>query len=385
MTDHVLPQQAAMTLPIKRCLTSRRVQFWLCQAIGWLGYGFFVSLSEFLWDKDDGGIPWQYPLFSLITGLLLSWAMHPVLKRSLQWPGWWRWPASVLCVVVAAGIWSAAKMLVYSVRHGKTEMLEWINYFSWFTYSFFILLSWAALYFGISFYRLWQQEQRRTLQAQAQAHLAQLRMLQYQLNPHFLFNTLNAITTLVLEQQTQQADRMLSGLSRLLRYALEQNAQQPVPLSTELEALQWYLDIEQQRFTDDLTVHWHISAAAQRQSVPSLLLQPLVENAVIHGMDANGQREISVSAEVVGEALELVISDRGEGMDGVGQQPLPLEQFRSRLGVGLSNVLERLDVTYHGQAQVWLQDHQPGLSLGISLPLQTVPVAPAPASRVSLV
>ncbi len=377
MTDHVLPQQARLTLPVKQWLVSRRVQFWLCQAIGWLGYGFFVSMSEFLWDKEDGGIPWQYPLFSLVTGLLLSWAMHPVLKRSLQWPGWWRWPASVLCVIVAAGIWSAVKMLVYSARHGKLETLEWMNYFSWFAYSFFILLSWAALYFGISFYRLWQQEQRRSLQAQAQAHLAQLRMLQYQLNPHFLFNTLNAITTLVLEQQTHQADRMLSGLSRLLRYALEQNAQQPVSLATELEALQWYLDIEQQRFADDLAVSWQISDAAQRQSIPSLLLQPLVENAVIHGMNQDGKRDIHISADVMADHLELVVSDRGQGMEGVGQHPIPLETFRSRLGVGLSNVLERLDVTYHGHAQIWLQDHQPGLSIGISLPL-SVPMVRRP-------
>ena len=65
MTDHVLPQQTRLTLPVKQWLVSRRAQFWLCQAIGWLGYGFFVSMSEFLWDKEDGGIPWQYPLFSL--------------------------------------------------------------------------------------------------------------------------------------------------------------------------------------------------------------------------------------------------------------------------------------------------------------------------------
>ncbi|GGY56453.1 hypothetical protein GCM10011297_31570 [Bacterioplanes sanyensis] len=333
-----------------------------------------MSLGEFLWDKGDGSIAWQYPLFSLTTGLLLSWAMHPALKRSLSWQGWWRWPFSIVCVALASALWSLAKMLVYKARDGKLDDLSWIGYFSWFTYSFFIFLSWAGLYFGISFYRLWQQEQRRSLQAQAQAHLAQLRMLQYQLNPHFLFNTLNAITTLVLEQQTQQADRMLSGLSRLLRYALEQNAQQPVSLATELEALQWYLDIEQQRFADDLTLHWQIDDAALAQQIPSLLLQPLVENAVIHGMDEQGKRDISISASVLADQLELVISDRGQGMQGVDSLPLPLESFREQLGVGLSNVWERLDVTYRGQAQIWLQSHEPGLSIGLSLPL-TVPGA----------
>jgi two-component system LytT family sensor kinase len=177
---------------------------------------------------------------------------------------------------------------------------------------------------------------RAVARAQALAYDAQLRMLHYQINPHFLFNTLNAISTLVLERRNEQAENMLLRLAGFLRYSLDRQPTEFAELSAELEAQRKYLEIEQTRFEDKLKVQFKIEPGLERTRLPSLILQPILENAIKYAITARAEGgSIDVSASRDGELLRIVVEDDGPGLP-------PENEPRRRRGVGLANARERL-------------------------------------------
>ena len=191
------------------------------------------------------------------------------------------------------------------------------------------------------FQRRYRERERRATQLESQLNAAQLRALQAQLQPHFLFNTLNGIATLV-RRNPAAAEEMITSLSELLRLALHQSDRQEIQLRDELDFLNRYLEIQQMRFGDRLTVERAIDPAASDCAVPALLLQPLVENAIRHGIEpATQPGTVEVSAHRQGDRLELVVADNGVGL-GMGRSS-------SGSGVGLKNVRERLATLYPGQ------------------------------------
>jgi two-component system, LytTR family, sensor kinase len=169
----------------------------------------------------------------------------------------------------------------------------------------------------------------------AEARLGALRM---QLNPHFLFNSLNALAVLVREKRTEDASRMLELLSDVLRRALRADEEQLVPLDAELEFLKQYLAIEEVRFSDRLRIQWSIDARTRRAQVPTFILQPIVENAIRHGIAKRADSGlIRVSASIVGDQMLLVVEDDGSGMRNTDEN---VE------GVGLSNTRKRLEALF---------------------------------------
>ena len=146
--------------------------------------------------------------------------------------------------------------------------------------NFTVLAGWSALYFGINFYLLVEEQIDQLQRLESQATSAQLAMLRYQLNPHFLFNTLNSISTLVLLKQTERANAMLTRLSSFLRYTLVNEPTAQVTLAQEVETLKLYLEIEKMRFEERLRPQFDIDPRVAKARLPSLLLQPLVENAI---------------------------------------------------------------------------------------------------------
>jgi LytS/YehU family sensor histidine kinase len=189
-------------------------------------------------------------------------------------------------------------------------------------------------------------------------------MLRYQLNPHFLFNTLNAISTLVLEQNTELANRMVTKLSSFLRYSLDNDPMQKITLEQELQALQLYLDIEKVRFEERLSLQVNIEDKAKDALIPSLLLQPLIENAIKYGIArAEGGGNLSISAKVFAGDLLIELSDDGPGCELVdGHIP-------EAKGVGLSNTRERLATIYGSQHSIKLSQTDPhGLTICIRIP-----------------
>ena len=163
---------------------------------------------------------------------------------------------------------------------GPTRSPSGFEFFGAILLDFALLAAWSALYYGINYYLLLEEEIDQRARLENQASSAQLAMLRYQLNPHFLFNTLNSISTLVLLKQTERANAMLARLSSFLRYTLANEPTAQVTLAQEVETLKLYLEIEKMRFEDRLRPHFRIDAETIGARLPSLLLQPLVENAI---------------------------------------------------------------------------------------------------------
>lgn len=178
-----------------------------------------------------------------------------------------------------------------------------------------------------------QRDSLQSLELQRQLSAAQLKALQMQLEPHFLFNTLNAITTLVELGRQPEAAQMLGHLNVILKRTLEQYSPQKIPLSQELEIVEHYLAIEQVRFADRLRIDIKVDPNALRSLVPSFLLQPIVENAVRHGIaNSEGEGTVTTSAWLEGDRLRITIRDTGPGRSNTS----------SGSGIGLKNTRERL-------------------------------------------
>lgn len=211
------------------------------------------------------------------------------------------------------------------------------------------------------------KEKQNVLRASSMAHQAHIKMLRYQLNPHFLFNTLNAISTLILIKDNKTADAMVSRLSDFLRYSLDKDPIKKVPLRQEIEALELYLEIEKVRFEDRLTVIWDIQQNAAQALVPSLILQPLIENSIkyaISKLEEGGC--IAISAKVFGRDLMLEVADNGPGAEIVNG-----ELYRAN-GVGLENIQERLRSLYKNDFSFSISGNQPsGIKVSIRIPFET--------------
>ena len=243
---------------------------------------------------------------------------------------------------------------------------EWIWYFRNTLGSFYIVLCWSGLYFGIKYYQMLQKEKQKALQAANMANEAQLKMLRYQLNPHFLFNTLNAISTLVLCQENKTANGMVTKLSDFLRYSLHTDPIKKVPLKQEIKALSLYLDIERIRFEDRLNVEWLIADEAKKALVPSLLLQPLIENAIKYAIAANTHGGlIRIVAKTFGPDLLLEVSDDGPGL---GSNNTNLDSNGE--GVGIANTKERLFTLYDDYSFSLSTNEPSGLKVNIRIPLE---------------
>lgn len=355
--------------PFGRLVRNRQAAFWLLQAIGWSGY-FLAQVVATLFYPEGFGSPKlagyvNVLLLAACSGFALSSLLRLAYRRVRDRP-----PATVVLTVLA-GVYLAAlawRLFInggYVVYMDEADMLTpWHRMFSGVLISTYLLLCWSALYFGIYYYETMQREREATLEATALAQEAQMKMLRYQLNPHFLFNTLNAISTLILDRDNDTANQCVTKLSAFLRHTLDQDPMKRVSLKQELDALDLYLRIEQLRFGDRLKLDYRVEAAALAAQVPSLLLQPLVENALKYAI-APSERggTLHIGGRVIGTRLLLHVADDGPGLpDGA--------LLQDGRGVGLRNTRERLQVLYGGRARFASVNTEPGLRIDIELPAE---------------
>jgi LytS/YehU family sensor histidine kinase len=232
--------------------------------------------------------------------------------------------------------------------------------------NFSLLAAWAALYYGINYFLLLEEQINQRERLEGQASSAQLAMLRYQLNPHFLFNTLNSISTLVLLKQTERANAMLARLSSFLRYTLANEPTAKVTLAQEVETLKLYLEIEKMRFEDRLRPHFRIAPETIGARLPSLLLQPLIENAIKYAVTpAENGADIWIGAAREGQAVRIEVADNGDGSGGeIVASP--------STGVGLANIRDRLSQAYGGAHRFEArQNEHGGFSVIIEIPFET--------------
>lgn len=362
-------------MPLARWLQHREAQFWTLQLLGWAGFGvaFYIGALPVVQEDQLQGY-YRHIFFMVSVGIVLTLGMRYVYRG--LWDTSWvlRAVISALIVGLASVAWTAARSWFYFdvlYQDLAPPSLDWKNYLGGLPYALSVMLGWSGMYYGIRYYRILQNQTAQYLKASSTAHQAQLKMLRYQLNPHFLFNTLNAISTLVLERDTQRANSMVGKLSEFLRYSLDNDPMMKVTLKNELHALNLYLGIEKVRFQDRLRLQFDIEPDAQRALVPSLILQPLVENAVKYAIAPSEHGgKLRLEAMIDGQELLMVVSDDGPGM----LEPVDFEGGRgnSGLGVGLRNTHERLLQIYGAAHRIELSEAKPsGLRVEIRLPYET--------------
>lgn len=324
---------------------SRTNQFWIFQLVGW-GIWVFLQVFRDLLIVPPDYIFLQAAVYSvnafaaiLITALLrfaynLVWEKGVAIRFLVVWFG----------SVVASLLWQPFRNLIQFFPIDQSIDFSNIDadslFDGTFSIAFPLMITWSALYFIVKYYQLFQVEKEKSLRSEALAHEAQLRMLRYQLNPHFLFNTLNAISTLVLDQSTQKANDMVTKLSKFLRYTLDQSPFDRVDLNHEVGTLRLYLDIEKVRFAERLRIEVHVEAAAGKALVPSMLLQPLIENSIKHAISKSIEGGcISIHAGKSGDNLVMTVADDGPGLN-------VENDAEASKGVGVSNIRNRLQEIY---------------------------------------
>ncbi|HLV47737.1 MAG TPA: histidine kinase [Aliidiomarina sp.] len=321
-------------------LEDRNKMFWALQIAGWLGYAFVQYIGSLM--QEMRSIYVLIILLGAYAGFLITVPLRYFYRRI------WNAPPLLLLILVLACSYAAAVLwaVIDNATHWEIYKFgyrpyNWLFYLQHSVVKFYIMMSWSGLYFVIKYYQLLQDEKQKALQAVSMAHQSQLKMLRYQLNPHFLFNTLNAISTLILVNENKTANRMVSKLSDFLRFSLDNDPIKRITLTREIDALLLYLDIEKVRFAERLQVQVNISASAERALVPSMILQPLIENSIKYAVaKLETPGIVQVDADVVGEQLVIEIRDNGPVAYSASKY-----QVNGR-GVGLKNTEERLRALY---------------------------------------
>jgi two-component system, LytTR family, sensor kinase len=223
----------------------------------------------------------------------------------------------------------------------------------WLSQTVTIWFGWSTLYFGLKYWRDWDSEKKQAQKALSLAHRAQLQMLRYQVNPHFLFNALNSVRALI-DEDKKNAKAMITELSEFLRYSLLMRNHTRVTLQNELEAIRHYLSIEKKRFEDKLDVTFEIDPQAQEYPVLSFLLHPFVENAIKYGMKTSLMPlRIRIQVSATYDQLQVVISNTGSWLNIATE----IERKQNGTGTGLENVRARLDNAYPNNYRLETQEN----------------------------
>ncbi len=366
---------------------SKNRAFWNLQLAGWGGA--FLLRSMIALANSQPLDLLVIILVTTIVGFSISLILSVIYRQLINKQAFVTWATTALVLLGAVLIHASIDTWVQELYLGsanETTFIQRMIGLSFIPLAF--LGGWSALYYAINYFLTVEEQADRLERLEMQATSAQLAMLRYQLNPHFLFNTLNSISTLVLLKQTEPANAMLTRLSSFLRHTLVSEPGAQVTLAQEVETLQLYLDIERMRFEERLRTDFAIEDDAMEARLPSMLLQPLIENAIKYavGPQEEGAR-ISLSARIMVGRLRISVEDTGPGTDAPVQQSLieyEVDKANQPIstGVGLANIRNRLTQAY-GADHKFETASQPGggFIVTIEIPFQTedAPV-PVPAA-----
>jgi signal transduction histidine kinase len=315
--------------------------FWTLQAAGWTGYLILRSVSGL---SNGPSLDVLIPVVvESIIGYCITLLLSTLYGAYRRLPRLSGFILAVLTLAVATLLYAVLDAFSFSFIKLDNPGINLNLVLGTLFLNFTVLFGWSALYFGINFYLTveTQIDQLRALESQASS--AQLAMLRYQLNPHFLFNTLNSISTLVLMKNTEAANAMLSRLSNFLRFTLVYEPTAHVTLAQEVATLKLYLEIEKMRFEERLQTRFDIDPRVERARLPSLLLQPVIENAIKYAVTPQEEgAQITLVARLAGDRVQVTVSDTGPGViEGNVTSALST-------GLGLANIRDRLAQAYGG-------------------------------------
>ena len=357
--------------------------FWRLQAAGWAGAMLLRALSSMANDQPLSFL--VMVLIATVTGFSISLVLAVIYRQLIVRRALVTWGVTVLVLPFAVALNAFIDAWVFGLYRPESEATFAQLFIGVFFIDATLLGAWSALYYAINFYLTVEEQNDQLVRLENQATSAQLAMLRYQLNPHFLFNTLNSISTLVLLKQTEPANAMLSRLSSFLRYTLINEPSARVTVAQEVETLKLYLDIERMRFEERLRTTFAIDPATETALLPSLLLQPLVENGIKYAVSPQESgAEITVSTQLVGPNLRITVSDTGPGLKSAGgDNRLSGVTFdggeQVSTGVGLANIRDRLAQAYGERHRFEVIDPpEGGFGVLIEIPVERREEAPAP-------
>ena len=338
--------------------------FWRIQIIGW-GCFYLFDLLESIHQLLTKRVHIDEETVPIVFMFLGSCALRPFCRWQLRQSQ--SWIAFELKAAVAAMVTSipvaCAACLVLQIFH----TVPWHALVAVLMWSFFILFIWCSSYFSIKQWQKSNEEKERLLRAESELREARLLALRYQLNPHFLFNSLNAVSMLILDENAPAARRMLAQIGDLLRTSLASEVTTEVALSQELAFTEGYLAIEQTRFGERLRIDITAPLETRDALVPNMLLQPLVENAVRYGVAPLVEGGwIAIKSSAQADRLRIVIGNSGRRGHG--------EHKKNGIGIGLGNTEERLKTLYGTDFEfslAWIEAG--GCEVVLELPLRRAP------------
>jgi sensor histidine kinase YesM len=346
--------------------------FWRLQVIGWGGAALLRAMANIANGKPEQLVT---TVIATVTGFSISLILSVVYGKLITHRPIVTWGLTTVALAVAVVVSATINGWTLSLGQTGSETSLAQTVLSVFYLDAPLLGAWSALYYAINYYLQVEEQADRLERLEAQATSAQLAMLRYQLNPHFLFNTLNSISTLVLLKQTEPANAMLTRLSGFLRHTLVTQPGGKVSVAQEVETLKLYLDIERMRFEERLRTVFKVEPAAAKASIPSLLLQPLVENAIKYAVSPQEEgARISLTAQAIGNRLRVIVADTGPGLQAQGNPRVSDSLSGTRAvstGVGLANIRDRLAQAY-GEDHRFQIDHPPegGFTVTIEIPYE---------------
>jgi len=327
----------------------RYPSFWYVNILGWLAYffvdTFIVSVSDVLKSVSM----FCENTILIIIGFLITCGFRYFYKkyqyRTKPLVGVFGYV--LLVSIIGSAIWYGCMLIALLLfRSWDVKTIEVVLTFRYTAYRFTgvvpLMTSWSLLYFGIKFWFEWSIEKERAEKADLLAQSAQLQMLRYQVNPHFLFNSFSSLRALIRSDR-EKAEEMVTKLSEFYRYSLSTKNSKEVTLIEELDAINYYLDIEKIRFGNKIEFHLNVEPLAEEYPIPSFIVHPLIENAVKYGMRTSPEPLIIVfSANVEKGKLFIEISNTGKWIS-------EKESGGHGTGTGLNNIKSRLEYSYPGK------------------------------------
>lgn len=317
--------------------------FWICHTLGWL----LLALSLILFKVKIYEHPKKALMFLLVygSGFIASYLLR-YIYRAVNYES--RSIITLAFIVLggsffAAHLWLAIERMIFWLMYHKSFAYSYRIYLESISWRGLPLFTWSVLYFGVHLWVDWKAQEADTAKANALAQKAQLQMLRYQLNPHFLFNSLNSIRALIDEDEHAARD-MVTELSEFLRYSLVSKNYSDVPLKLEMEAIQHYFEIEKKRYEDKLDVQIEMDPRAEDYPVLSFIIHPLVENAVKYGMQTSPKPlQIRLNTRVFNGDLVIEVINSGKWI------PPDEEKETVGTGTGLENVRQRMENAFPGR------------------------------------
>jgi two-component system, LytTR family, sensor kinase len=328
----------------------------------WAFYALILSLRAALLDFPAQSTLFERRLMVAGVGIFVTWLMYMGLRLADRNSLGFRVGMAFLASIPAAIILASANFYIFNLYDpislfkdpdvGRTveELRNQLGLSFWQEIAdisvthYFFLIAWASLYVAIGYAREVREAERKTSRFAQAAQDAELRSLRYQVNPHFLFNTLNSLSSLVITSKPKEAEAMIQNLSNFYRTSLSSDPLEDVTLEEEVDLQRLYLEIEGVRYPQRLRTEIDIAPDLMNQHVPALILQPLVENAIKYGVSRTTRPvTISISARSEGDNMVIRVSDDGDPMDAdhVGGN-----------GIGLANVRDRLEARYKSAAHL---------------------------------